>query len=219
MRNFKKIRVIVVIFLAFLLPFLVTFCLHTGKNHYKKLPILGPKQVKNNDTVYHKIRPFILTSHKGEKINYKEDLRDKILLVHFFYTDCPDHCMELIRKLQSLNYKYQDLKDFKILSISLKPNYDDVQKLRDFVNKNGINDEKWLLMTGNEAKIQDLAINDFLITVNRTKNTSTEGEIEHGDQFILVDKERRIRGFYKGTKREDYKKLKDEIVVLSEEES
>lgn len=218
MWNVSRIRIIVVIFLAFLLPFLVTFCLHTGKNHYQKLPILGPKNFKDGDTTFHKIRPFELTSHKGKVINYKEDLTNNILLVHFFYTDCPDHCPELIRKLQSLNYKYQDLNDLEIISISLNPDQDNVQKLKDFSKKTDINDHKWHLLTGDEAKIHDIATEDFLISVNEKTTTNGKGQIEHGDQFILVDKERRIRGFYKGTKREDYKKLKDEIVVLSEEE-
>ncbi len=217
--NSRKLRILIVVFFTLVLPFLITFCLHTGKNHYKNLPFLGPKKVnKAGDTSYHKIQPFSLTDHEGKKISYKKDLKDKFFVAHFFYTDCPDHCPEIMRKLKSINEKYQDLNDFKILSFSVKPSEEDVESLKQFSEKIGAKGDKWHFLTGNKQEIRRLAKEDFLLTIDERTSPKNNNQIAHSDLFVLVDKKRRIRGFYKGTKREAFKKLKDEIVVLSVEE-
>ena len=214
----RKVKTALVIFFTLGFPVLLTFCLKTGENHYKKLPVLGPKKVsESGDTIYHKVRPFTLTNQKGKTVNLKDDLEGDFLLVHFFHTDCSKHCPEIFRKLKSVHEQYKSLKNFKILSITLDPQNDSREKLQDFADKMDISSSNWHFLRGSKASVYNLANNSFLVPVSEKASEANpaEKEIHHSDLMVLVDKKHRIRGYYKGTKSGDFKKLKDEIIVLS----
>ena len=44
-----------------------------------------------------------------------------------------------------------------------------------------------------------------------------ENDFIHTEQFVLIDKERRIRGFYDGTEKEDMNTIKNDIAILKRE--
>ena len=215
MKKVSKLKIII-LFITLGLPVVLTFCLHQGDNHYQQLPVLGPKKVdENGDTTYHSVSHFKLKRLDGKTFSSKEDLEGDFYLIHFFYTNCSDHAPNIFRKLKVIDQKYQDLDNFQMASVTLRPSQDSIKQLKQFKQELDINSEKWQFLTGNKSKIKNLAREELLITVN--EQTPKSSEMEHSDLFILVDQKQRIRGYYKASDQEAFKKLKDEILVLKEE--
>ena len=101
------------------------------------------------------------------------------------------------------------------LSHSVTPGIDSVSVLRDYADKKGVIDRKWNITTGNKKHIYELARKSYFAVLE-----DGDGGIQdfiHTENFILVDKKRRIRGFYDGTNNEDMERLILDIKLLQNE--
>ena len=81
--------------------------------------------------------------------------------------------------------------------------------------RKGLVDGKWNVTTGNKKHIYELARKSYFAVVD--EGTGDENDFIHTEQFVLIDKERRIRGYYDGTESEDMEKLKEDLVLLKAE--
>jgi protein SCO1/2 len=103
----------------------------------------------------------------------------------------------------------------KFLSYSVTPQIDSVQQLKKYAVEKGVNDSKWNLLTGDKKIIYSLARKSYLAV----KEDGDGGPFDmiHTENFILVDPEKRIRGFYDGTDLESMQTLITDISILKEE--
>ena len=99
-----------------------------------------------------------------------------------------------------------------LLSHSVTPQIDTVAQLKRYALEKGVIDSKWNLVTGDKKQIYELARKSYLAV----KNDGDGGPFDmiHTENFILVDKEKRIRGFYDGTDREEIDRLLSDIKIL-----
>nr|WP_294945242.1 SCO family protein [uncultured Mucilaginibacter sp.] len=220
MRILKKI-VILVMILA--LPgFLYYLLTAKGKNRYKPLPFYGSKTVAKTghkfhgkfipDTIYHKLDTFKLTDQNGNPVSFKT-FDKKIFVAAFFYTRCPSVCNTVNGFMDSLDINYRKNKMVQFASITVDPEFDTQPVLKKYAAQFKPSN-KWLFLTGDTTTIYNLAHNGML--VNAAK--AGEGNFVVDDKLILVDAEKRIRGYYSGSSRADVMKLNDEIKVLISEE-
>lgn len=87
--------------------------------------------------------------------------------------------------------------DFLILSHTVNPEHDNVEVLKNYAEKYGAIKGKWHLLTGDKKQIYDLARYHYLVNADETEG---EGDLFiHSELFILIDKDKRIRGVYDGT--------------------
>ena len=102
--------------------------------------------------------------------------------------------------------------DVQLVSFSVTPEIDSVQQLKKYALEKGVNDKKWNLLTGNKKRIYELARKSFLVA----KDDGDGGKYDmiHTENFVLIDKEKRIRGFYDGTNKEEMDLLLDDILTL-----
>ncbi len=188
----------------------------------KKLPVFGERDVQINevdgkkvvDTVYHTIADFSFVDQDSAIIT-QETFRDKIYVTDFFFTSCRTICP--IMKTQMLRV-YDTLKnnsDVLILSHTIDPEYDTVELLHDFANRLGVSSDKWHFVTGAKDSIYNLAQRSYFATAMEDKS-EPDGFI-HSGAFLLIDKERRIRGKYDGTKEGDVNRLIGDIAILQKE--
>ena len=77
-----------------------------------------------------------------------------------------------------------------------------------------MDDKYWNLLTGDKSKIYSLARKSFLVVKENAESNSHD--MIHTENFVLVDREKRIRGFYNGTDDEDIEALKEDIDILIE---
>jgi len=110
-------------------------------------------------------------------------------------------------------YKNDD--DILFLSHSVTPVIDSISVLKEYANNKGVIDGKWNVTTGRKKHIYALARKSYFAVLD--EGNGDENDFIHTEQFILVDKERRIRGYYDGTDKKEMKKLKEDVVLLKEE--
>lgn len=185
----------------------------------KTLPIYNPAMV-NSELVdstmryikkYHTIADFSLTNQNGKTITQKE-YEDKIYVADFFFTTCPTICPIMTKNMAALQEHILNDDDVLLLSHSVTPQIDSVAQLKKYALEKGVIDNKWNLVTGDKKQIYELARKSYLAV--KTDGDGGTYDMIHTENFILVDKKRRIRGFYDGTKEEEIEKLLEDLSIL-----
>jgi len=184
-----------------------------------KLPILGYREVlakeidgkKVIDTVYHTIANFSFVD-QDSMIVTNETFSGKIYVTDFFFTSCRTICPIMKTQMLRVYNAIEDMPDVAILSHTIDPEHDTVALLHDFADRLGVTSDKWHFVTGEQEKIYDIAQTSYFATAMVDK-TEPDGFI-HSGAFLLIDKQRRIRGKYDGTVEEDVNRLIKDIKRL-----
>ena len=188
----------------------------------EKLPIYQPNMVSFqlvDSTVqhvkrFHKIKDFSLVNQNGEKLT-NENYRDKIYIADFFFTTCQGICPIMKENMIILQDEYKDDDQVYLLSHTVTPEIDTKEVLKKYSLEKGVIDSKWNLVTGDKKQIYNLARKSYLVAEDIEE--SELFEMIHTENFVLVDPERRIRGFYDGTDQESMNALIYDIKVLKKE--
>lgn len=208
-----------------LLSSVIMYLIYNALQPKKRLPIYQPNMV-NAELVdsslqhvkkYHRIADFSLLNQNGDTIT-QENYRDKIYVADFFFTTCPTICPIMTANLVEVQAALANDPEVLLLSHSVTPEIDSVAQLKKYAIVKGVNDAKWNLVTGDKKQIYELARKSYLAV--QEDGDGGLFDMIHTENFILVDKQRRIRGFYDGTKEEEMDRLLSDIEILknSEEE-
>ena len=163
---------------------------------------------------FHKIAPFSLTNQNGLTVTEK-DYMNKIYVADFFFTTCPSICPKMTANMGLIQENIKTDNQVLLLSFSVTPEIDSVQQLKSYAIEKGVIDSKWNLLTGNKKEIYELARKSYLAV--KTDGDGGEHDMIHTENFILVDPEKRIRGFYNGTDINAMDELLSDIKVLQME--
>ncbi len=163
----------------------------------------------------HHILPFELINQNGDTIR-EEDLAGKIFVADFFFTSCPGICKDMAGQKRRLQEEFKDDSDFVLLSHSVTPVADSVPVLHEYAELQGAIDGKWQLLTGPKKEIYKLARQSYFAVLDEG-GKGDETDFIHTENFVLVDPNKRIRGYYDGTSKEDVDRLIRDIGVLKEE--
>lgn len=219
-----SLKKIVILVLILAVPgFLYYLLTVKGKNRYKPLPFYGPKIVAKTghshhgnyipDTIYHKLTDFKLTNQNGEPVSLKS-FDGHIFIVNFFYTNCPTVCSEMNKNLQFLADTYRKNRMVKFVSITVDPQRDNAEALKAYAAKYKLPVGKWQFLTGDTSAVYNLARKGFLVNAVQLDKDN----FVYSDKLILIDQEKRIRGYYSGTSVPEVNRLNDEIKVQIAEE-
>lgn len=176
----------------------------------RKLVDYSVKNVRKN----HTIADFQLLNQNGQTIT-QEDYKGKIYVADFFFTRCKTICIKMAYNMNELQEFYKDDNDIMFLSHSVTPVMDSVPVLKRYAEEKGVIDGKWNVTTGPKKHIYDLARKSYFAAED--EGDGGEQDFIHTNLFVLIDKERRIRGFYDGTELEAMEKLKSDMVILKRE--
>ena len=187
----------------------------------KVLPVYQPTDVTTelvDSTVqhvkkYHTIADFSLTNQNGEQITQK-DYEGKIYVADFFFTTCQTICPVMTDHMVKIQKELQQDNDVLLLSHTVTPEIDSVPQLKKYALEKGVDDQKWNLVTGSKKEIYNLARKSYLAAKDLPYS---EYDLIHTENFVLVDKKRRIRGFYDGTNPDEIARLLEDIEVLKAE--
>lgn len=161
---------------------------------------------------YHKIAPFELINQNGDTITEK-DYKGKIYVASFFFTTCPTICPVMTENMTIIQEEFKNDPEVMLLSHSVTPRRDSVPVLRAYADARGIEDDKWNIVTGEKEQIYSLARKSYMTV----KDAPYGGEYDmiHTENFMLVDKQGRLRGrSYDGTKLEEIQALIEDIYIL-----
>jgi protein SCO1/2 len=195
----------------------------TACNNNAKLPILGPREAVTKtvdgkevtDTVYKTIPNWSFYNQDSVLIN-QDAFKDKIYVTDFFFTSCSTICPTMHRNLKNVYEFYKDEPEVAFLSHTIDFKYDVPSKLKSYATKLGVDTKKWQFVWGSKDVVYPLAEKDYLVAVQED-STATDGYIHQG-WLVLVDKDKRLRGAYDGTKPEEVEKLKNDITTLLAED-
>jgi protein SCO1/2 len=160
---------------------------------------------------YHKIKDFSMKNQNGETIT-QEFYNDKIYVADFFFTTCPTICPIMTENMGYVQEKIKNDSDVLLLSFSVTPEIDTVEQLKKYSLEKNVIDSKWNLVTGNKKDIYNLARTSYLVA--KTNGDGGKYDMIHTENFVLVDKEKRIRGFYDGTNSKEMDQLLNDIKIL-----
>lgn len=214
---FAKYKLFFMVMLG--LSAIIIYLFYNALQPQENLPVYQPSMV-NGELVdstlqhvkkYHTIADFSLTNQNGKTIT-QDNYKDKIYIADFFFTTCPTICPIMTKNMAEIQEKVIDDSDVLLLSHSVTPVIDSVPQLKKYALEKGVNDTKWNLVTGDKKEIYDLARKSYLAV--KTDGDGGPYDMIHTENFILVDKERRIRGFYDGTKKEEIEKLLEDLKIL-----
>jgi len=217
---FKKSKLTIIFLIVFSAVSLPVFY-HLLKVD-KKLKIYNPADVSpslvdvslKHITKNHTIANFELTNQNGETITNK-NYKAKIYVADFFFTRCTNICIAMAYNMSELQEQYKNDDDIMFLSHSVTPVMDSVSVLKNYAENKGVIDTKWNVTTGSKKHIYELARKSYFAVLD--EGDGGENDFIHTEQFVLIDKERRIRGYYDGTEKKDMEKLKKDIALLKEE--
>ncbi|HEY4627767.1 MAG TPA: SCO family protein [Flavobacterium sp.] len=188
----------------------------------KSLPIFNPSDVNPelvDSTVqyiskYHTIADFSFVNQNGKIITQK-DYEGKVYVADFFFTTCGSICPKMTTNLAEVQKAIINNPKVMLLSHTVFPETDSVPVLKAYTLKNGVVDSKWNLVTGDKKEIYTMARKSYLAV--KLGKPEQLYDMVHTENFVLVDTKKRVRGFYDGTKKEDMKRLIEDIDFLCTE--
>ena len=157
----------------------------------------------------HEIPNFSFTNQFGDELSSK-DVENKIYVANFFFTSCPSICIDLTNNLKIVQNAFD--KEIIILSHSVDPEIDTVERLMKYQEINEIDGSNWFLLRGNIDEIIKMAqLGYFAIA---SVDNHIENSLIHTENIVLVDTKQRIRGVYNGTSELEMSYLIDDIKRL-----
>ena len=213
-----------------ILSIIIYFGIYNLLSPEKMLPIYSPRDINPelvDSTVQHigndhKIADFAFTNQNGKVITQK-DYENTVYVADFFFTTCPTICPKMTDNMVWLQNQLKSNPEVKLLSFSVTPDIDTPDVLKKYAQEKGVDDSRWNLVTGNKKDIYYLARKSYLAV--KTGKPEELYDMVHTENFILVDKNKRIRGFYDGTnldqptndpKTKNMKQLLEDILWLCE---
>ncbi|MQP51432.1 MULTISPECIES: SCO family protein [unclassified Flavobacterium] len=213
-----------------ILSLIIYIGIYTLLSPEKMLPIYSPRDINPelvDSTVQHigndhKISDFSFTNQNGKVITQK-DYENTIYVADFFFTTCPTICPKMTDNMVWLQNQLKNYSEVKLLSFSVTPDIDTPEVLKEYALEKGVDDARWNLVTGDKSAIYYLARKSYLAV--KTGKPEELYDMVHTENFILVDKNKRIRGFYDGTnldqptndpKTKNMKQLLEDIIWLNE---
>ena len=163
----------------------------------------------------HTIPDFSFTNQEGDIIT-NSSLQDKIYVVDYFFTSCPGICPRMQKNMDLVYQEFINDHSVHILSHSVTPNKDSIHVLKDYALSKNIKSINWSLLTGNKDEIYEIGRKGYFIEQNIGFNKSND-EFLHSENFILIDKNKHIRGIYNGLNKTQVLQLIADIKTLKKE--
>lgn len=207
--------------LVILMVGLIGFVLYKQNYAYRKLPYYT-FSLNNEEYIFSEIPPkhtvgdFNFIDQNGETVNPKK-LGDCIYVADYIFTTCPGICKIMTTDMTEVYQEYKEEPHFKILSHTSKPEEDSVSVLLKYAQSKGVEDTKsWFFLTGDKKELQRMAYEQYGI-VNKN-DLQEEGSFVHTEMFVLVDKNKYIRGYYDGTNKTEVNQMVRDIKELLKEQ-
>lgn len=194
--------------------------------HEKELAVINPIDL-NSEMVDvelrtkgkdHYIADFDLINQEGEAFSSKS-VSKKIWVVEYFFASCMGICPIMNEQMKRIQSAYYSDTNVVILSFTVDPENDTPKVLKEYANTHESVAGKWFFLTGNKESIYKLARKSFfLLKPAEAKNQGDVGsDFIHTNNFVLIDENKQIRGYYDGTNRNEVDELIEDIAILQNE--
>ena len=172
-----------------------------------------------SDTVWHSLKNISLINQLGDSVSL-DDLKGDIIVANFFFTRCPSICPTLTKNMKGLQdalkmrdpRRQMDVNFVHFLSFSVDPERDSVATLKKYADKYGVNPDVWWLLTGPKKTIYDFAFEELKLGIQ--DGEGIDANFLHTDKFVLIDREKQVRGYYSGLDANELSKLAEDLTII-----
>ena len=215
-----------IIFVVIIAVIAITLFYFNSTSREKYLPVYNPIDLSPDVVdssllrvgVGHEIGEFEFTNQNGKVISEK-DLEGKIYVAEYFFTTCGTICPIMNKQMQRVQKAYAKRNDFKILSFTVDPETDNVAQMKKYATEHQADDAQWWFLTGDKDKLYELARKSFFVLKPaEVENVGDAGsDFIHTNNFVLIDKNKKIRGYYNGIDKQSVDSLIVDIEKLFKE--
>lgn len=211
----------IVLFFFMLVP--IAYYLLSDKGQPKPLPVINPIDVQEE-----MVDPEMLRIGKGHRVGAfrfenqdgawitDADMKGKVSVVEYFFTTCKSICPIMNSQMKRIQKKFANQNDVRIFSFTVDPDTDNVAQMKRYASAHKAKTGQWHFLTGKKADLYGLARRSFFVLKPaEAQNLGDAGsDFIHTNNFVLVDKQLRIRGYYDGTNPEEVSLLQAHITQL-----
>lgn len=198
----------------------------TKENMEKKvLPVIQPRDVNpemvpveiSKKGLGHRIGQFEFLNQNRELITL-DDVKGKVFVAEYFFTTCLTICPIMNEEMKRIQERFKGNENVKLLSFTVDPEIDTVEQMKSYAVEHNAVDGQWHFLTGEKEDLYSLARNSFFVLKPaEARNLGDAGsDFIHTNNFVLVDQELQIRGYYDGTSTEEVDQLMEDILILLE---
>lgn len=189
----------------------------------KELPVINPVDVNaemvDRDLVRkgigHTIGDFTFTDQNNRPFGLK-DVKGKVFVAEYFFTNCATICPKMTAQMERVQQRFRGNKNFAILSFTVDPANDTVARMAEYAKLHKADNSQWHFLTGEQEDLYRVARRSFFVL--KPAEAQNQGDVGsdfiHTNNFVLIDQQLRIRGYYDGTSEEDVDILMHDIERL-----
>lgn len=217
----KRILALLVLFIAG-----ITIAYYMMLPKKKPLPVINPVDLEEEmvDPEMlrigngHRIGNFSFLNQDGETIT-QEEVKGKVYVAEYFFTTCATICPRMNDQMRRIQFKFADNDDVHLMSFTVDPEVDTVEQMKRYADDHGAKTGQWHFLTGTKEDLYSLARKSFFVLKPaEAQNLGDVGsDFIHTNNFVLVDRQSRIRGYYDGTSKSEVDELMKDIEYLLEE--
>lgn len=171
------------------------------------LTLIGCRKAALPD--YGQVPGFALTSQTGNEFQ-GDDLTGKVWVAEFFFTHCTGPCPRMNARFRQIQNQFIGSPDFRLVSFTVDPARDSAAALATYAHRFQAQQGRWYFLTGPMDRLNFLSRDVF-------KLGNVDGQLDHSTRFVLVDRKRHIRGFYRSDDPDNVHRLMDDIQSLLKE--
>ncbi|MDP7035288.1 MAG: SCO family protein [Planctomycetota bacterium] len=163
---------------------------------------------------------FQFVDERGKAFG-RSELLGRVWIVDFIYTSCPSLCVQMSRAMRSLQGRLEGLlgDEVRLVSVSVDPRYDTPERLSEYASAHGARSGLWHFLTGSRAQIFELCRDHFRLAVSDEFPEGAPEPVTHSDRFVVIDRDARIRAYFRGTDEGELEKLIQTVHQLVKEGS
>ncbi len=193
---------------VFIFPAIAWLLLSWYEKKIERLPVLGKSPS-------HRIADFSFINQDAETIT-ADKWDNKIVVANFFFTHCPVICPKMTKSLARVTETYADEVLLQFASFTVDPERDNAETLKRYAGRFALNTQKWDLLTGDKRELYNMARNSFMLVA--TDGDGGPDDFIHSENLVLIDRQKRIRGYYNGTSKSEVDQLITDIKKLKHED-
>jgi protein SCO1 len=207
----KRILVLLVIFAVG-----ITIAYFMMQPKEKPLPVINPIDVEAEMVdpemlrigKGHRVGNFSFLNQDGKTITEKE-VEGKVYVAEYFFTTCGTICPKMNDQMRRIQFEFAGNDAVRLMSFTVDPEVDTVAQMKRYAEDHGAKSGQWHFLTGSKEDLYQLARKSFFILKPaEAKNLGDVGsDFIHTNNFVLVDRIGRIRGYYDGTNKNEVDEL------------
>jgi len=172
-------------FMVWVITFLVAIALIAGAG---KLFRGSERRGYDETSVIGVVPEFRFTTQEGKTLT-RQDLLGKVWVIVFFFTRCPGPCPMMSSRFAEISKELKKGKDVRLVSLSIDPEHDTPEVLKEYAKRFGADPDRWIFLTGPKNEVEEFTTKGMLQALSNADPTAPV----HSTRFLVIDRQGRIR--------------------------